>query len=325
MISVSTGLKKAEKGIEIVTNNLNILNSAIESNTVRIGLLEEKAYNITLSVKGVENRVMKRVTNLELWLESAQFEASIREKPNELNPEFHREYDGDLSTITQDLAGLHRSISADKKLISQVQGCMKELQGKLDDTVADITASTYRMEDVAIDRRESSNHKSLGIVKLGIERYVQQINQLISTQISQDAPDLKLIEKCNNVVSKAITSCSDALEKYVRLPRMDSIYVDEVSRILVQASSWCLEIEELYSRMEIHSITNTKGDTSDVGIFSDNSTRTIYEFLQDVELAIMGWGNKQQRANKLVNKHLSPTIRDKVVDKAHDYAKIKTC
>ena len=38
----------------------------------------------------------------------------------------------------------------------------------------------------------------------------------------------------------------------------------------------------------------------------------------------MGWGNKQQRANKLVNKHLSPTIRDKVVDKAHDYAEIKT-
>ena len=142
MISVSTGLKKVEKGIEIVTNNLNILNSAIESNTVRIGLLEEKAYNITLSVKGVENRVMKRVTNLELWMESAQFEASIREKPNELNPEFHREYDGDISTIKQDLAGLHRSISADKKLISQVQGCMKELQGKLDDTVADITAST---------------------------------------------------------------------------------------------------------------------------------------------------------------------------------------
>ena len=60
---------------------------------------------------------MKRVTNLELWLESAQFEASIREKPNELNPEFHREYDGDISTIKQDLAGLHRSISADKKLM----------------------------------------------------------------------------------------------------------------------------------------------------------------------------------------------------------------
>ena len=57
------------------------------------------------------------------------------------------------------------------------------------------------------------------IVKLEIERYVQQIVQLIKTEISQDAPDLKLIEKCNNVdvpkVSKAITSCGDALEKYV--------------------------------------------------------------------------------------------------------------
>ena len=195
-------------------------------------------------------------------MESSQFEASIRGEPNEVDPEFHRVYRGEISTIKQDLAGLHTSISADKKLIGQVQGCMKELQNKLDDTVGDITASTYRMEDIANNRRESPNHKSIGIVKLGIERYVLQINQLTSTQISQDAPDLKLIEKCNNVdvpkVSKAITSCSDALEKYVKLPGMDSIYVDEVSRILVQASSWCLEIEELYSRMEIHSITNTK-------------------------------------------------------------------
>ena len=64
VISVSTGLKKAEKGIESVTNDLSSLSSAIESNTVRIGLLEEKAYNLSISIKGVGNRVMKRVINL---------------------------------------------------------------------------------------------------------------------------------------------------------------------------------------------------------------------------------------------------------------------
>ena len=64
VISVSTGLKKDEKGIESVTNDLSSLSSAIESNTVRIGLLEEKAYNLSISIKGVGNRVMKRVINL---------------------------------------------------------------------------------------------------------------------------------------------------------------------------------------------------------------------------------------------------------------------
>ena len=77
-------------------------------------------------------------------------------------------------------------------------------------------------------------------------------------------------------VSKAITSCGDALEKYVKLPNMDTEYVDEVSTILISASNWCLSVEELYSKMEIHSITKTKGDTSEVGIFTDNSTRTLH-------------------------------------------------
>ena len=75
------------------------------------------------------------------------------------------------------------------------------------------------------------------IVELGIEWYIQQIIQLIKTEISQDASDLKLIEKCNNVdvpkVFKAITSCGDALEKYVCLPDMNSEYVDHISTFLV--------------------------------------------------------------------------------------------
>ena len=191
-----------------------------------------------------------------------------------------------------------------------------------------ITASTCRIEKKNQDLQKPVNPKSLGIIKLGIERYIQQINELTRTRVSQNVLDLKLIEKCNNVdvqkVSKAITSCGDASEKYVRIPGMDEEYVDEISAILVSATEWCLQVEGMYSKMEIHSITNTKGDTSEVGIFTDNATRTVYEFLQDVELAIMGWGSQAQRANRLITKHLSPTIRDRIIDKAHNFQEIKS-
>ena len=82
--------------------------------------------------------------------------------------------------------------------------------------------------------------------------------------------------------------------------------------------------EHIYSRMEIHSINNTKGDTSNIGVFTDNSTRTVYEFIQELEMAIMGWGNNQQRGNKLYNHHLATGIKDKRVDKMDDYLALKS-
>ena len=55
-------------------------------------------------------------------------------------------------------------------------------------------------------------------------------------KLQSENPDLKLIEKCNNVdvpkVSKAVTSCGGALEKYVKIPNFNPAYVDEVTEIL---------------------------------------------------------------------------------------------
>ena len=79
----------------------------------------------------------------------------------------------------------------------------------------------------------------------------------------------------------------------------------------------------MYSKMEIHSVNNTPGDTSEIGIFTFNSTRTIYEFFQELEMAIMGLGNNQQRGNKVYNHHLATGIIAKTVDKMDDYVGLK--
>ena len=79
----------------------------------------------------------------------------------------------------------------------------------------------------------------------------------------------------------------------------------------------------LYNKAEIHSINTSKGDTADVGIFSDNAKVTVYEFLEAAEIAYLGWGNSVQKANRLYNRHLSEEIKSKLINKSDSYAEMK--
>ena len=71
-----------------------------------------------------------------------------------------------------------------------------------------------------------------------------------------------------------------------------------------RAQVWCLDIEDIYNKAEVHSINTPKGDTEDVGIFSDNSQVTVFEFLETAELVYLGWGNSVQKSNRLYNRLL---------------------
>ena len=110
------------------------------------------------------------------------------------------------------------------------------MSNKLDSTVEDILNTTTNIEDPHTRSSQVATLKSMEIVKLGIERYVLQIQQLINLEVSAENPDLKLIEKCNNVdvpkISKAISSCGSALEKYIKIPGMDENYIDQVSMLM---------------------------------------------------------------------------------------------
>ena len=72
---------------------------------------------------------------------------------------------------------------------------------------------------------------------------------------------------------------------------MQSSYCDKIDNLMDRAQSWCLEIEREYNKAEVHLINTSKGDTEDVGMFSDNSETTVFEFLEAAKLAYLGWGN----------------------------------
>ena len=69
----------------------------------------------------------------------------------------------------------------------------------------------------------------------------------------------------------------------------------------------------------MHSIKGLPGDIADVGIFSDNADKTVFEFLESFELGYIYWRNNRQRASKLC-KHLSDDLKDKLMTKSDNYA-----
>ena len=165
------------------------------------------------------------------------------------------------------------------------------------------------------------------IVRKGIECTEKQLRQLILNNMSMEPVDISLVKKYKTIdvpcVHTAIGNIQKALQRYVKFSGMDSEYCVLINELLDDAENWCLKVEVLYNKAEIHSINTSKGDTADVGVFFDNAKVTVYEFLEAAEIAYLGWGNSVQKANRLYNRHLSEEIMSKLINKSNSYAEMK--
>ena len=135
------------------------------------------------------------------------------------------------------------------------------------------------------------------LVRKGIEQSEKLILQLISTRIPVDYVDIALIRKCNTIDLPALQSasktCEKSLLKYLSFPGIDNSYCDRISALLDNAESWGSHIVQAYTNAEVHSIKGSPGDIADVGMFSDNTDKTIFEFLESFELGYIDWGNNR--------------------------------
>ena len=172
-----------------------------------------------------------------------------------------------------------------------------------------------------------SHAREQDVVKKSIERARKQLRQIVSVDLRMSPVDISLIKKYKTVdvpaVHSAVGSLQKSSQKYVTFSGIEYEYCDKVNEFLDYAENWCLKIEEMYSTAEVHSINTSKGDTADVGIFSDNVTMTVYEFLEAAEIAYLGWGNSTQKANRLYNKHLSEEIKNKLINMSDSYPEMK--
>ena len=86
IVSINTEIKKLERAVLVVSTHLQDVENTVSSNSVRIGILEEKHYNLVLSVKGVEKKILKRINELGEWIEGDLVSQSTPVK-SPMNPE----------------------------------------------------------------------------------------------------------------------------------------------------------------------------------------------------------------------------------------------
>ena len=110
--------------------------------------------------------------------------------------------------------------------------------------------------------------------------------------------------------------------KYFSFSGVDNSNCDHISELLDSAESWSSQIVQAYTNAEVHSIKGSPGDVADVGVFSNNADKTIFEFLESIKLGYIDWGNNRQRASKLL-KHLSDDLKDKLMTRSDNYAHMR--
>ena len=178
-----------------------------------------------------------------------------------------------------------------------------------------LQTSDREMNDIRSSQRNACSREQY-IIRKGIERLEKQILQYIKVYILKDQINIALFKKCKTTdipaVNLATGNIQKALQRYVGFSGMDPEYCDRIGELMDEDHDWCQDIEELYNKAEVHSINTCKGDAADLGIFSDNSQVTVFEYLESAELVYLGWANSLQRANRLYNKHLSNEIKSSI-------------
>ena len=240
-----------------------------------------------------------------------------------------------IEVIRQWVEEISQVIQTDRFATDSLRDAMIDLQERFDATLQHTIGSSIppsndpslqtsgrQMNEMRSSQRCTCSRER-EIVRKGIERL-----ENIDVFLSCDQVNIALVKKCKSTdvpaVNSAIGNIQKALQKYVGFDGMDSEYCDMIGELMDKAQGWGLDIEEFYNKAEVHSINTSKGDASDVGVFSDHSQVTVFEFLESAELAYLGWGNSIQKANRLYNKHLSNKIKSHLINISDNYCLMKT-
>ena len=310
------------------------LGETVQINSRRIKAAELSARTLEETFKKFNECVGKRLVDLE---------SAAGEQRSTIDDEAVSKISENVKTMIikngdyQEVREIKRSIKELKRDVSLDQSVtegLRELVSILNEKVQSINHTNSNINQQNLTRGGISaeiqdvvkSARECDIIKNSIERSAGLIRQLITIDVSNECVDISLIKKCKledaPVVQKSVMATEAALVKYVRFPGMNIEFYNEISSLLQNAGDWCLRVEARYAKMEVHAINNTKGDISTVQVFKDNFEQIVYEFLDELETAFLGWGTNQQRGRKVYGK-LSTNLQSKWVSKSDDYVKLK--
>ena len=228
--------------------------------------------------------------------------------------------------MREELDEIRDSLDSSRHVTEGLRGLVVDLSDQMVNNSMQHMLHEPRVQEK--DSRSFESHtRERDLVRKSIERARKQLQQIVIADLGSNPVDISLVKKYKTVdvpaVHSAVGNIQKSLQKYVKFPGVSYEYCDEVNEFLDYAENWCLKVEEMYNTGEVHSINTSKGDIADVGIFSDNATMTVYEFLEAAEIAYLGWGNSTQKANRMYNKHLSEEIKNKLINMSDSYPEMK--
>jgi len=270
----------------------------------------------------IEHRVDELDRNTKLYVDSKI--SSILNKPFlDPTPLSRSSHDSPIDRLRKEVKSLRRKQLSDERAISLISETIANVKEHVDSTLEDSRSIQEDFSHSSRSRKNRDNERIL--MHESIESSAKLIRQLITNNISIHS-DLNTIKKSNDDIKKVnayVRSCQDSLMKCVTFNYFDHILVSSVKDLLDQANNWILQVEIIYSNSEAHAISNSKGDTSNIGTFTDNAEKTVYEFLDEIEIGLLGWGTSRQRAAQLYNRHLSEDIKSRTLDCSDNFLEIK--
>ena len=254
----------------------------------------------------------QKIRSIQVWIEDIR-EKSVPEVPPEIISSLQEVINDSapriaVESMRGEMRDLRRNIISDQHMTEELQTLVIDLNDQMQENsrILPYLGNNTLTNNV---ERNKTDSRECEIVRKGIKRFQKQLVQVIKNEMIEEPLDISLVKKCKIVdipaLHTTVAHLQKALQSYVKFPGTDPEYIDFIEDLMDRAGNWCVKIEELYNKAEIHSINSSKGDTNDVGIFSDNAKVTIYEFFNSAEIAYMGRGNSVQRAYRLYNRHLS--------------------
>ena len=261
---------------------------------------EVRLDNLDKIISRVESKVAENLETVQEWFVDLASRSSTeipREIINSIQDVINDSSPGiAVDRMRDEIREIRDSLSTSQYVTEGLRGLVVDLS----DQMSNSSIPQIVLEENLVSRDNSgieTSRRECEVVRKGMQRTEKHLRQLILNDIDIEPVDISLIKKYKTVdvpcVHSAVGSIQKSLQRYVKFSGMDSGYCDAINDLLDDAENWCLRVEVLYNKAEIHSINTSKGDTADVGIFSDNAKVSVYEFLEAAEIAYLGWGNSE--------------------------------
>ena len=230
-----------------------------------------------------------------------------------------------LGEIRKDLSEIKERNMADERTVETLRDLVVEVRDQVSRNPLSANVSRYAHTSTPNPPDPTQSNRECEVIKSSIERSIRLIRQLTETKLTLGS-DVGLIKKCNKEdtgkVNRYVKACGDDLLRYVKYPEADQAFCDEIRNILGRADDWVVHVESIYARSEAHAISDARGDITKIGVFANNAEKTVFEFIEETDLGMLGWGTSKQRAS-LLCKHLSEEIISRIADFSDDFSKIR--